>query len=153
MELHFLAFNDTAVRVITVAWWALGILVLALLAAAVNRALVAVSRADDIVFEATVGLDAERARRFYALYQQRGPKNVALAWILSVVLGPIGAYAYLQQWRWFTIALLTLNGFGGWWVESWFSIPQLVLIENRRIARFTLEQLPYVTQLEAKAHG
>ncbi|GAC1432489.1 MAG: hypothetical protein NVSMB5_26350 [Candidatus Velthaea sp.] len=148
-----LAFNDVALRVIDVAWWSLGILVLALLAAAANRFFVTVGRADDIVFEATLGLDRTSAQRFYALYLSRKPKNLAIAWFLTVLLGPIGAFAYMEQWGKFTAALFTLNGFGAWWIESWFSVPHLVLMENRRIAQSSLEQLPFVMRQDALAHA
>lgn len=148
----FLAFDDVGWHVITVAWITLAILLLALFIGALDRFLVAVGCADEIVFEATLGLDRASAITFYSLYRSRRPKNVAVAWILSVVLGPIGAFGYMEQWGKFAAALFTLNGLGAWWIESLFSIPQLVLIENRRSATWALEQLPFALQLEAR-HG
>ncbi|GAC1427028.1 MAG: hypothetical protein NVSMB64_33140 [Candidatus Velthaea sp.] len=149
----FLAFTDVALRVIGVAWWSLGILVLALLAAAANRFFIAVEQADEIVLQATLGLDRTAAQRFFTLYRSFRPKNVAVAWFLAVLLGPIGAFGYLQQWGKFTLALLTFNGLGAWWIESWFSVPQSVMLENRRIAKAALEQLPFVMRQDERAHG
>ena len=145
-----LAFSDVGWRVVEVAWIALAILLLALFAGAVERLFVAVGRADEIVFEATLGLDRRSAMMFFALYRSRRPKNVAVAWILSVVLGPVGAFGYLEQWGKFAAALFTLNGLGAWWIESLYSVPQLVLMLNRRNATWALEQVPFALQLEAR---
>lgn len=147
----FLAFDDVGMHVIEVAWCALGILVLALFIGAADRFFAAVGRADEIVFEATLGLDREKALTFIALYRSRRPKNIAVAWFLSVVLGPIGAFGYLEQWGKFAAALFTLNGLGAWWIESLYSVPQLVLMDNRRSAEWALEQLPFAMQLDARA--
>src|ERR1700694_269927 len=84
--LYTLAFIDVALRVITVAWVALGILVAALLAAAIERFLVASERADDIVFETLAGLDRPTAMRAYVLFKTR-TKNIGVAFLLSIVLG------------------------------------------------------------------
>jgi hypothetical protein len=109
---------------------ALVLLILALLAAAVERFIVASARADDILFEALVPLDEPTARRFYPLFKRRA-KNVGVAWILSVVTGPLGAYLYLGDYGRAALALVTLNGLGAWWIASWFIIPQAVLIDLR----------------------
>jgi hypothetical protein len=45
---------------------------------------------------------------------------------------------------------VTLNGFGAWWIESWFSVPALVMIENRANARWALDQLPYAMEQERR---
>ncbi len=148
----FLAFDDVGWRIIEVAWSTFAILLLALFLGAVDRFFVAVGHSDEIVFEATLGLDRSSAITFYSLYRSRRPKNVAVAWILSVLLGPIGAFGYMEQWGKFAAALFTLNGLGAWWIESLYSVPQLVLIENRRSATWALEQLPFALQLEAR-HG
>jgi hypothetical protein len=147
----FLAFDDVALRVIGVAWWALGILIAALFLAAMNHFFFMVGRADDVIFEAVLGLDRHAAIKFYELYRERKPKNVAIAWFLTVILGPIGAFFYLGQWGKFAAAIVTLNGFGAWWIESWFSVPQAVLIENRRLAASVLEQLDFVMRLEERS--
>jgi hypothetical protein len=125
-----LAFIDVARSVILVAWIALAILILALLAAAVERFIVASSRADDILFEALLPLDEATAQRFYPLFKRRA-KNVGVAWVLSVVTGPLGAYLYLGDYGRAALALVTLNGLGAWWIASWFIIPQAVLISLR----------------------
>jgi hypothetical protein len=148
----FLAFDDVGWRIIEVSWSALAILLLALFAGAVDRFFVALGYSDEIVFESTLGLDPPSAIKFYSLYRSRRPKNVAVAWILSVVLGPIGAFGYMEQWGKVAAALLTLNGLGAWWIESLYSVPQLVLMENRRSAKWALEQLPFALQVEAR-HG
>lgn len=148
----FLAFDDVGWRIIEVSWGALAILLLALFAGAVDRFFVAAADADEIVFEATLDLDRSSAIKFYSLYRSRRPKNVAVAWILTVVLGPLGAFGYMEQWGKFAAALFTLNGLGAWWIESLYSVPQLVLMDNRRSAKWALEQLPFALQLEAR-HG
>jgi hypothetical protein len=146
----FLAFDEVGWRVIQVSWTTLAILLLALFVGAADRFFAAVGSSDEIVFQATLGLDRVSAMTFYSLYRSRRPKNVAIAWILSVILGPIGAFGYMEQWGKFAAALFTLNGLGGWWIESLFSVPQLVLMENRRSAQWALEQLPFALQLEAR---
>jgi len=146
----FLAFDDVGWHVIEVAWFSLAILLLALFIGAADRFFVALGNCDGIVFESTLGLDRSSAMKFYSLYLSRRPKHVAVAWILSVLFGPIGAFGYLEQWGKFSAALFTLNGLGAWWIESLFSVPQLVLMENRRNAQWALEQLPFALQLDAR---
>jgi len=146
----FLAFDEVGWRIIQVAWTTLVILLVALFVGAAERFFAAVGRSDEIVFQATLGLDRASAMTFYSLYRSRRPKNVAVAWILSVILGPIGAFGYMEQWGKFAAALFTLNGLGAWWIESLYSVPQLVLIENRRSAQWALEQLPFALQLAAR---
>jgi len=143
-----LGFVDVALKVISVAWIALAILILALLASALERFLVAAERADDIMFEALAGLERDAALRLYHAFKTRS-KNIGVAWLLSVVLGPCGAYAYLGNWGRAALALVTLNGFGAWWIESWFSIPQLVLIQKREIAARSIADLPFMMSQDA----
>lgn len=148
-----LAFDDVALHVLAVAWITLAILLLALLAAAANRFFVAAGRGDDLVFELTLGLDPQSATHFYQRYRRLRPKNVAIAWFLCVLFGPIGAFLYMEQWGKFAAAVFTLNGLGAWWIESLFSVPQLVLIENRQLAEAVLEQLPFTMRAEAAIHA
>jgi hypothetical protein len=138
----YLAFIDVARSVIVVAWSALAILILALLAAAVERFAVASSRADDILFEALLPLDEAAARKFYPLFKRRA-KNVGIAWILSVVTGPLGAYLYLGDYGRAALALVTLNGLGAWWIASWFIIPQAVLIALRADVESSIADLKF----------
>jgi hypothetical protein len=135
------AFDDVGNLVFTVARITLAVLILGLLASSASVVASVVRRSDDIVYESMLGLDRDSGSKFYALYQSRRPKSVAFAWLCSVVAGPIGAFGYLRNWRMFAAAVLTLNGLGAWWIESWFSIPQLVIIENRANARWASEQL------------
>jgi len=142
MFTELFAFIDVARSVIIVAWVTLVILILALLAAAVERFIVASSRADDILFEAVLGLEEPAARKFYPAFKHRA-KNVGVAWILSVVTGPLGAYLYLGDYGRAAIALVTLNGLGAWWIASWFIIPQAVLIRLRADVTATIADLKF----------
>jgi len=142
MFTELFAFIDVARSVIIVAWVSLVILILALLAAAVERFIVASSRADDILFEAVLELDEPAARKFYPVFKHRA-KNVGVAWILSVVTGPLGAYLYLGDYGRAAIALVTLNGLGAWWIASWFIIPQAVLIRLRADVTATIADLKF----------
>jgi hypothetical protein len=141
-----LAFDNVGLEVFAVARITLALLILALLASAARTVVSVISQENDIVYEAMLGLDRAGGEAFYRLYRSREPKSAAFAWLCSVVAGPIGAFGYLRDWRIFSLALVTLNGLGGWWIESWFSVPQLVLIRNRRIARWAVDQVPYVLQ-------
>jgi hypothetical protein len=148
---QLLAFDAVGIDVIRTASITLAVLVVALLLASARYAFPHIARSDDIVFEAALGLDRISALTFYELYRERRPKNVAAAWFFAVLFGPIGAFAYLRAWPKFTAALLTLNGLGAWWLESWFSVPQLVTIENARIAREAVELVPAVLERRARA--
>jgi hypothetical protein len=142
MLTEILAFDAVAHSVIIVAWVTLALLILALLAAAVERFIVASSRADDILFEALLPLDEDAARRFYPLFKRRA-KNVGVAWVLSVVTGPLGAYLYLGDYGRAALALVTLNGLGAWWIASWFIIPQAVLIALRAEVKNSIADLTF----------
>ncbi len=146
-----LAFDDVGNTVFTVARVTLALLILALLASAAQALASAIGCENDIVYEAMVGLDRASGETFYRLYRSRHPKSVAFAWLCSVVAGPIGAFGYLRDWRTFAIAVVTLNGFGAWWIESWFSVPRLVLIQNRTIARWAIDHVPYALKREEHA--
>jgi hypothetical protein len=142
---HFpstMAFIDVAIKVIAVAWIALAILVLGLLAASVRAAVYTLQDADDVVFTTLAGLDERESAYAYRFFKERS-HSVAIAYILAVVLGPLGAYAYLGQYGKAAIALVTLNGFGAWWIESWFSVPQVVVIAKRKLAEQTRSHLAY----------
>jgi hypothetical protein len=146
-----IAFDDVGNAVFTVARVTLTLLILALLASAAAAVAASTKRADDLVYESMLGLDRESGVKFYELYRGRKPKNVTFVWLLSVVAGPLGAFAYMRKWRLFALAVVTLNGLGAWWIESWFSVPALVMLENRENARWALEQLPYVMEQERRA--
>ncbi len=146
-----LAFDDVGMSVFRVAWITLVLLIVLLFAGSIRYFASTISRADDIVFESVAGLDRASALTFHELYRGRRPKNVAVAWILAVVTGPFGAFGYLGDWPKCFAALLTLNGLGAWWIESWFSVPQLVLIANRRSATWAMDQLPYVMKMRASS--
>jgi len=146
-----IAFDDVGNAVFAVARITLLLLVLGLLASAAAAVAASTRRADDLVYESMLDLDRESGAKFYELYRGRRPKNVTFAWLLAVVAGPLAAFAYLRNWRLCALAFVTLNGFGAWWIESWFSVPALVMIENRASARWALEQLPYVMERERRA--
>lgn len=133
-----LSFAGVGLEVFVVAWVTFVILVLALLAAAANYFFLNVARFDDHVREMTMPLDRQTRRRFYELYESRRPKNVAVAWFLAVGLGPIGSNLYRGQWPAFAAAVVSLNGLGIWWVESWFTTPGLVMMKNREYGEWAL---------------
>ena len=145
------AFDDVGSEVFAIARITLVLLIVALLASAARMVVSVIRREDDIVYEAMLGLDRVSAEAFYRLYRGREPKNVTFAWLCAVVAGPIGAFGYLRDWRAFALALLSLNGLGIWWIESWFSIPQLVLMRNRYVAHWALDQVPYVLKRDGHA--
>jgi hypothetical protein len=85
--------------------------------------------------------DANDAALLMSLYQQKGGKNVVLAWLLTVFLSPTIAYLYIGETTKALIAFVTLQGFGVWWVISWFSMPMEVLAKNKKAADDALTQL------------
>lgn len=125
-----LAFAGVGLEIFWVASITLVILVFALLAAAANYFFRNVGRFDDDLREATMDLEPAARRRFFELYESRHPKNVAVAWFLAVGLGPAGANLYRGEWPAFFAAVVSLNGFGAWWLEAIFTTPQLVLMKN-----------------------
>jgi hypothetical protein len=136
-----LAFAGVALEIWYVAWVALALLVFALLAAAASVFFRSVGHFDDELREATMALTPPERRRFFELYESCRPKNPAVAWFLAVGLGPIGANLYRGNVGAFVAALFSLNGLGAWWLESWFTTPHLVLIENRKSIVWALENV------------
>lgn len=139
--LEVLAFSGVGLTVFQVASTLLAVLLLGLLAASARYFGEAVVRADAIVVEAMLGLDRAGMLAFYDIYRGMRPANVAVAWFLSVIFGPFGSLLYLRDGR-FVVALITLNGLGLWSIESWFSVPQLVILQNRQKAAWALELVP-----------
>ena len=140
------AFAGVGLVVFFVAWTTLAILVAALLAAAAYSFFRSAVDFDNAVREATMDLAPHARRRFYELYASRHPKDPAIAWFLAVGLGPAGANLYRGKWAAFGAAVITLNGLGAWWMESWFTTPYLVLIENRAHIAWTLFALQRESQ-------
>ena len=136
-----LAFSSVGATVFQLAAALLAVLILALLAASARYFGETVRRADAIVVDAMLGLDRAGMLAFYDIYCGMRPANVAIAWFLAVLFGPLGAFIYLRDGR-FVIALVTLNGLGLWSIESWFSVPQLVMLQNRQKAAWALELVP-----------
>jgi hypothetical protein len=141
-----IVFDGVGNAVFTVARVTLALLIVGLLASAASAVAATTRRADDLVYESMLGLDRESGVKFYELYRGRRPKNVTFVWFLAVIAGPFGAFAYMRNWPLCALALVTLNGLGAWWIESWFSAPALALIENRANARWAIEQLPYAME-------
>jgi len=138
------AFAGVGLQIFAVAWIAFGLLVLALLAAAAAHFFRNVGHFDDELREATMDLAPAARRRFYELYESRHPKNAAVAWFLAVAFGPMGANLYRAEWGALFAAVVSLNGLGAWWLESWFTAPHLVLSRNRALIAWALA----VTQRE-----
>jgi hypothetical protein len=151
MSTPLLAFSDVGIQVFTFAAVALVVLVLALFAAAANVFFRNVEHFDDDVREATMDLSPQDRRRFFELYTSRGPKSAAVAWFLAVVLGPVGVNLYRGKPLPCIAAILSLNGLGAWWIESWFTAPQFVLIENRRFIAWALQTMEYQELLATRA--
>ena len=137
-----LGLSILGVTVFRVAAVLLFILILALLAAAARYFANTIPRADRIVIEALLDLDNAGILAFWDIYRGMRPANVAVAWFLAVLFGPLGAFFYLRDGRRFFLALLTLNGLGVWSLESWFSVPQIVLLQNRQKAAWARELVP-----------
>ena len=85
--------------------------------------------------------DPNDAALLMSLYQQKGAKNVVLSWLLTVFLSPTVAYLYLGEMTKALLAFVTVQGFGAWWVISWFSMPLEVLARNKKAADDALLQL------------
>jgi hypothetical protein len=138
-------FNEVGSEVWGLAAVALAILILALLAASAYVFLRSVPHFQDDVREATMALSPQMRRRFYEVYDALKPRDPAVAWFLAVGFGPIGVNWYRGNGPAFAAAIVSLNGLGAWWLESWFSAPQFVLIENRAL----IEQSLRIVQQEA----
>ncbi len=141
-EPQVLALSSVGLAVFRLAAGVLALLILALLAASVRYFAEALGRADAIVVEAMLGLDRDSAVVFYDLYRGMRPANVAVAWFLAVLFGPLGAFLYLRDWRKAALALISFNGLGVWSMESWFSVPPLVIAQNREKAAAARELVP-----------
>ena len=85
--------------------------------------------------------DPNDAALLLSLYQQKGAKNVVLAWLLTAFFTPTIAYLYIGEMTKALLAFVTLQGFGVWWVVSWFSMPVEVLARNKKAADDALTQL------------
>jgi hypothetical protein len=151
MSTAFLAFTDVGIQVFSLAAVALVVLVLALLAAAANVFFRNVEHYDDEVREATMDLSPQDRRRFFELYASRRPKSAAVAWFLAVGLGPVGVNLYRGKAAACLAAIVSLNGLGAWWIESWFTAPQFVLIENRRFIAWALQTMEYQDLVATRA--
>ncbi len=134
-----LAFAGVGLEVLVVASVTLAILLVALLAASAYSFFRSVGDFENEVREATMDLSPAMRRSFYAHFAALHPKNAAVAWFLAVGLGPIGANLYRGKWLAFAAAVVTLNGLGAWWLESIFTTPYLVLVENRSLIAYALE--------------
>ena len=140
MPVHAIfAFAGVAAEIFAVAWITFGVLVAALLAAAAGHFFRICEHFDDDVRELTMDLSPAERRRFFAFYAANRPKNPAVAWFLAVLLGPIGANLYRGERAALFGAVVSLNGLGAWWLESWFSTPHLVTMKNRALADLALE--------------
>jgi hypothetical protein len=137
-----LALSSVGAAVFRLAGGVLAVLILGLLAASVRYFALAIPRADAIVVEAMLGLDRDSGIVFYDIYRGMRPANVGVAWFLAVLFGPLGAFLYLRDWRKAALALITLNGLGLWSLESWFSVPPLVISQNREKAEAARELVP-----------
>jgi hypothetical protein len=151
MSTPFLAFTDVGIQVFSLAAVALVILVLALLAAAANVFFRNVEHYDDELREATMDLSPQDRRRFFELYTSRRPKSAAVAWFLAVGLGPAGVNLYRGKAAACLAAIVSLNGLGAWWIESWFTAPQFVLLENRRFIAWALQTMEYQDLVATRA--
>ena len=134
-----LGFAGVGLQVFVVVWVTLAILLVALLAAASYSFFRSVAEFDVELREATMDLDPQTRRLFYARYSSLHPKSPAVAWFLAVAFGPIGANLYRQKWGAFFGALVTLNGLGAWWMESIYTTPHLVQIENRELIAYAMQ--------------
>ena len=141
MTFSSLGFVGVGLTVIIVAWITLAILLVALLAASASNFFRSVDDFDTDVREATMEMAPAERRRFFEIYASLHPKNPAVAWFLAVGLGPIGTNLYRGKWATFAGALVTLNGLGAWWLESIFTAPYLVIIENRATIAYALRLL------------
>ena len=134
-----LAFVGVGLTILYVASITLAILVFALLAASAYYFFRSVDSFDDDVRAATMALSPAERARFFTVYHALHPKNPAVAWFMAVILGPIGANLYRGQWLAFAGAVVSLNGLGAWWIESWYSTCPLVLLKNRGLIAYALE--------------
>jgi hypothetical protein len=92
---------------------------------------------------------------FKNVYETKQPRNVLVAWLLTFFLSPTISYLYQNKWALAIIAFLTFQGFGIWWVISWFTMPGEVIRYNRNLADQAFNELmmvrPQVAQATAPA--
>jgi hypothetical protein len=143
-------FSDVGLEVWGLAFVVLVLLILALLAASAYVLFRSLPHFQDDVREATMDLSPEMRRRFFAAYDAEKPRDPAVAWFLAVGLGPIGVNFYRGKGLAFFAALVSLNGLGAWWMESWFTAPQFVLIENRALIKQSLSFIQQEAAREAR---
>ncbi len=122
------------------------LLLLALVAASASVFFRSVAHFEDDVREATMELSPADRRRFYDIYASLKPRDPAVAWFLAVGLGPAGVNFYRGKALACVAAIVSLNGLAAWWLESIFTAPQFVLIENRKLIASTL----YMMEQEAR---
>ncbi len=144
-------FSDVGLEVWGVAAVTLVLLLLALVAASAYVFFRSLAHFQDDVREATMDLSPEMRRRFYAAYDAEKPRDPAVAWFLAVGLGPIGVNFYRGKGLAFFAALVSLNGLGAWWMESLFTAPQFVLIENRALIKQSLSFIQQEAARDARA--
>jgi len=78
---------------------------------------------------------------FRQMYLQKGGKSTVVAWLLTVFLSPTISYLYQGAWVKSILAFITLQGFGLWWVVSWFTMPLETMAQNKRAADDAMIQL------------
>ncbi len=92
-------------------------------------------RAEEYVNALSAQFPNEADRQlFMQMYQNKGPKNVVVAWLLTAILSPTISYVYQGKWSLAVISLLTLEGFGLWWIISLFTMPSEVMNHNKKLA-------------------
>lgn len=64
-----------------------------------------------------------------AYANRRKSKVIYLWWFLNL------HYAYVRLWLWLVAFLLTLGGFGVWWLVDLFRIPTILETYNKNLAR------------------
>lgn len=78
---------------------------------------------------------------FRQMYLQKGGKSTVTAWLLTVVLSPTVSYLYQGAWVKAILSFVTLQGFGLWWVISWFTMPLETMAQNKKAADDAMIQL------------
>lgn len=78
---------------------------------------------------------------FRQMYLQKGGKSTVAAWLLTVFLSPTVSYLYQGAWVKSILAFITLQGFGVWWVISWFTMPLETMAQNKKAADDAMIQL------------
>lgn len=84
---------------------------------------------------------------FERTYAAKQPKSVLTAWLLTFFLSPTISYIYQNKWGLAVIAFLTLQGFGIWWLISWFTMPGEVARYNQLLADQAFNEIMMVRPL------